>query len=409
MQFTEKFIKALKAKEGQKKFYDVREKSGQGFGITVFPSGEKSFIFIYHYAGRKRRMTLGKYPHCTLADARRLHREALKMVENGKDPGLEKRKEKIAARDSSTVEGLIEEYIEIWAKPRKRSWEEDQRILDKDIRPIWGKCKAKDITRRDVIQLLDKIKERGAPIIANRTLACIRRMFNFAIERDLIQATPCAQVKAPSKENRRERCLSLNEVKIFWDGLKNAPMSEATRLALKFQLVTAQRKGEVISAEWSEIDLADKVWVISAEKAKNGLTHRVPLSGLAIELLNEIKSISNNSRWLFPSERKSTHIRSQSIDRALRRSSNAFPNLESFCPHDLRRSSITHMASLRISSEVLSRIANHAKKGVTELHYIKHTYDDEKRYALEAWSQKLKELLFELESSNNIVPLKNAM
>lgn len=406
MQFTDRFIKGLKSKT-DKKFTDFREKSGNGFGITVFPSGEKSFIFLYHFGGRKRRMTLGKYPYCTLKQAKNLHHEALKMIANGQDPALEKQKQKIEARDSSTIEGLIEEYLEIWAKPRKRSWEEDKRMLEKDILPTWGKRKAKDITRRDVIQLLDKIKERGAPIIANRTFACLRRMFNFAIERDIVQHTPCIQVKAPSKENRRDRCLSLDEIKFFWNELQNAPMSEATQLALKFQLVTAQRKGEVISAEWNEVDVLNKVWIIPAEKAKNGITHRVPLSKIALDLLDEIKKASTSNKWLFPSERRSTHIRGQSIDRAIRRSlETIFSDMEAFCPHDLRRSAATHMASLRISGETLSRVLNHARKGVTELHYIKHTYDDEKRFALDAWSQKLKEIIFNTSIKENIIPLK---
>jgi len=405
MQFTEKFIQSLKKKS---KRYEVRENNGEGFAIRISTLGEKSWIYFYTFEGRKRRMTFGNYPALSLADARKKHRNALKTLESGKDPALEKQREAMEARDSSTVNSLIDEYIEIWAKPRKRSWKEDKRILEKDIRPIWGKQKAKDITRRDVIQLLDKIKERGAPIIANRTLACIRRMFNFAIERDILQISPCTQVKAPAKENCRDRCLSLEEIKIIWHGLDNAPMSQAVKLALKFQLVTAQRKGEVISAEFSEINVNSAIWIIPAIKAKNGLAHRVPLSTLALELLEEIKKISHDSKWLFPSERCSTHILSQSVDRALRRSSEVFKSLESFCPHDMRRSAITHMAALRISGEVLSRIANHAKKGVTELHYIKHTYDDEKRFALEAWSHKLKEIIFSETQTNNIVTLKNA-
>lgn len=159
-------MKTRKPKEGQTKPYDLRENSGNGFGLTVFPSGEKSFIFFYQYGGRKRRMTIGRFPHCSLTDARRAHREALTMLEDGKDPAFEKRQEAVAARDSSTVEGLIEEYLEKWAMPRKRSWKEDRRILYKDVKPLWGKRKAKDITRREVIDLLDKIKDRGAPIIA---------------------------------------------------------------------------------------------------------------------------------------------------------------------------------------------------------------------------------------------------
>lgn len=393
MQFTERYIKSLKPKPDQTKFYDVREKSGCGFAVTIFPSGEKSFIYIYHFAGRKRRMTLGKYPHCSLAKAKELHHEALKKLNSGIDPALEKAKDKLEARDASTVEGLIEEYLEKHAKPNKRSWKEDERMLKKDVLSAWGKRKAKDITRRDVIQMLDKIKERGSPIIANRTLACVRRMFNFAIKRAILESTPCLMIEAPAKENRRDRYLSADEIKTVWHGLKNAPMSEAVKLALKFLLITAQRKSEVITAEWSEFDLRANVWTIPASKAKNEQAHRVPLSDLAIELLNEVKKISSDSRWLFPSERTGVPIRGQSVDHALRRSMELFSGMEDFCVHDCRRTGATHMAGLRISGETLSRVLNHAKRGVTEQHYIKHSYDDEKRLALAAWANKLKEMI----------------
>lgn len=405
--FTDKQIKNEKPKDY---IYDLREPNGNGFALRVFPSGEKSWVFIYTFQGRKRRMTLGKYPTMTLKKAKSEHRKALEMLQNDKkDPAFEKQKEKAEARDSSSVEGLIEEYLEKHAKPNKRSWEEDQRMLYKDIRPTWGKRKAKDITRRDVIQILDKIKERGSPIIANRTLACVRRMFNFAIKRALLDASPCIMIEAPAKENRRDRYLSTEEIKIFWYGLDNAPMSEAIKLALKFLLVTAQRKTEVISAEWSEIDFTTNVWTIPATKAKNGFAHRVPLSKLALEVLAEVKKINADSRWLFTSERTNVPIRGQSVDHALRRSLHVFSGIKSFCVHDCRRTAATHMAGLRISGETLSRILNHAKKGVTEQHYIKHGYDDEKRHALDAWGCHINNIIADVPLKNNIVELKTAI
>lgn len=176
-------------------------------------------------------------------------------------------------RDSFTVESLAEEYITKWAKPSKRSWTEDDHILKKGALSSWRLRKAKEITRRDVILLLDKIKERGAPIAANRTLAFVRRMFNFAIEEDIINSSPCVTVRAPAKENQRDRCLSVDEIKIIWHNLDgkildeeandkansddkaDIKMSPAGRVALKLQLVTAQRKGEIVSMEWDEINL----------------------------------------------------------------------------------------------------------------------------------------------------------
>jgi len=391
--FTDRYIQSLKAKENQIKPRDVRENSGQGFAITVFPSDEKSFVYIYHFGGRKRRMTLGKYPQMSLADAKKEHRKALKILEDKKDPALEAKRKKMEEQGASTVEGLINEYLETYAKPNKRSWKEDQRMLYKDIRPSWGKRKAQDVTRRDVIQMLDKIKERGSPIIANRTLACIRRMFNFAIKRALLDSSPCVMIEAPAKENRRDRYLSEDEIRIFWNSLTNAPMTLSIKLALKLLLTTAQRKSEVITAEWREIDFNSKTWTIPAEKSKNNMSHRVPLSTLALEILEEIKKINGNSHLIFPSGKTSSPIRGQSVDHALRRSMHLFSNMNHFCVHDCRRTAATHMASLRISGEILSRVLNHAKRGVTEQHYIKHGYDDEKRNALEAWSIKLTSII----------------
>jgi integrase len=403
-QFTDKYIKSLTPTENQKKFYDVREKSGRGFGITIFPSGEKSFIFIYHHAGRKRRMTLGKYPHCTLAAARRLHNEALKTLEEGQDPALLKKLEKIETCNASTIEGLIHEYIEKWAKPRKRSWKEDERILHKDVLSSWGKRKAKDITKRDMLLLLDKIKERNAPIAANRTLACVRRMFNFAIERDILNANPCLTIKAPAKENRRDRCLTLEEIKSFWLGLENAPMSESSKLILKLQLLTAQRKGEIVSAEWSEIDLQSGWWTIPGEKAKNGQPHRVPLSKPVIELLQTVKNLSGTSRWLFPSPRQDKPTNGPSVDHAVRRSLSTFTDVAPFTPHDLRRTAASHMTSIGISRLVVSKLLNHVENSVTAI-YDRHSYDAEKLNALEAWGKKLHDIINDV-TANNVITLK---
>lgn len=417
MQFTEMYInKSLKPKENQTRPYDVREKSGDGFGMTIFPSGKKSFIYIYQFEGRKRRMTLGRYPHCSLSEARKLHRDALKMLESEKDPAFEKRTEKRIARDSATVNGLINEYIEHWAKPHKRSWQTDERCLNKDVKPRWGKQKASDITRRDIILLLDEIKDRGSPIAANRTLACVRRMFNFGIERDIISASPCVGVKAVAPEVRCDRVLSEDEIKILWHALDQGTnqdnshiihMSPETKLVLKLQLVTAQRKGEVVSAEWNELDLVNGWWTIPAIKAKNNQIHRVPLSSLALKLLNEVQQLSGESRFLFPAKLKDTHITGSSIDHAVRRSHfHGFK--DTWTPHDCRRTTASHLTGMGIPRLVVSKILNHSENNSVTATYDRHSYDGEKRHALETWAHKLNEIVYGSEQINNVVNLKAA-
>ncbi len=416
MKWTDKDIngKEFKPLEGQTTPRDIREKTKLGFGATVFPSGKMSFIYFYHFEGRKRRMTLGQYPECTLGEARKRHREALRVLESDeKDPALERKKAKKGNKESSTVNDLIDEYLEIWAKPRKRSWKEDERFLDKNVKPYWGKLKAKDITKRDVILILDKIKDRGAPIAANRGLACIRRMFNFAVERDIITASPCTSVKPVAKENQRDRVLSATEIKILWHALDSRPdednclhdikMSEQTKLVLKLQLVLGQRKGEIISAEWSEIDQEAGWWTIPAEKAKNGQAHRVPLNTLAKSLLEEIKKLSGDSRFLFPAKLKDTFITGTSIDHAVRRSS--FANIKAWTPHDLRRTVASHITSMEIPRLVVSKILNHVESSVTAV-YDRHGYDSEKLKALEKWAQRLEEIIYETEEAK-IIKFRN--
>jgi len=262
------------------------------------------------------------------------------------------------------------------------------------VLPLWRWSKAKEITRSDVIALLDRIVDRGAPITANRTLAVVRRMFNFALSRDLVSANPCAQVKPPGKEQQRDRVLTPDELRIFWKGLPNGSMSAATGIALKLMLVTAQRKGEVMSARWEDIDMVGGWWTIPADRSKNGLPHRVPLSRLGIFLLAEVRKFArkreNKSPWVFPSPKKE-HIGQTAPDHAVRRSI-ADLGLADFTPHDLRRSAASYMTSLGISRLVVSKILNHVERGITAV-YDRYSYDTDKRKALNRWSQELVKIM----------------
>ena len=388
MKLTDRQIKNLKT---TKERYEIWE--GNGFGIRLFPTGKKSWVFMYRFNGKARRLTLGHYPQMTVAEAHAAHGQALTELEKGIDPGTNLVKFNKENRTAQTVENLANEYIEKWAKPRKRSWREDERMLRKDVIPTLGRYKAKTITRRDIVVLLDKVSERGASIAANRTLAVTRRMFNFAVERDILEISPCYNIKAPTKENRRDRLLSSEEIKAFWHGLDNASMFESTKLALRLQLVTAQRKGELVSAEWEEFDLNNGWWTIPASKAKNGNHHRVPLSPLALKLLKELKALAKDSKWLLPSPRGNNHVIPTSIDHALRNNLEKFgENTKPFTPHDLRRTAASHMTALGISRLVVSKLLNHAENSVTAV-YDRHAYNQEKENALKIWAKQLERIL----------------
>ena len=402
--FTDIKIRNLKPQDAA---YTLREPGG--FTIRVRPSGSKSWIFTYNFLGRRRNMTLGSYPDLCLKDARTKLLEAKVQLANDVDPGAKKQADKNAKRiqiendlNEPTVKQLAHEYIERHAKPKKRSWKEDQRILDKDIVSRWGNRKAKDVTRRDVNLLLDKISKRGG-VMANRTLAVIRKMFNFAVDRGLLDESPATGIKAPAKESSRERVLSDDEIRTLWFGLDNAPMSFDTKVVLKLKLATGQRTKETTLACWSEVDLQSGWWAMPGGKTKNRLPHRIPLNDTAMGLFREMHKIRATSDWVFPSPRKGIDnpITEDSVGRALRRS-NFDEIIEPFTPHDLRRTVGTRLGELGYSRIIQDKILNHVDNTVGGI-YDRHSYDAEKTQAMEAWDTRLKTILSD---SDNVIQLR---
>jgi integrase len=390
MKFTDKAIKALKPKTER---YLVLEENahGQGtLGMRISPVGRKSWVFVYFFQGRPRMYTLGVYPEKTVAEAHQAHADAVMALERGEDPGAKALVEKTALKKAPTMTELAAEYLKQWAKPRKRSWKEDERILNRDVLPGWGTRKAQHITRRDVITLLDGIVDRGAPIAANRTLAVIRKVFNFAVSRDLVETSPCTAVSAPSRERRRERFLDETEIRGLLQRLPQAKMLAQSKLAIKFMLLTAQRCGEVLGAEWSDINLDFAWWTIPAEKAKNQMAHRVPLSPQALAVLKEVKALNRGEQFVFPSPRGDKEMTPTVLALAVRRSAEQF-KMEHWTPHDLRRTAASHMTGMGVPRLVVSKILNHVEPGVTAV-YDRHSYDSEKREALFAWGKKVAEL-----------------
>ena len=389
MRLTDSKVKSLRPKQSR---YIVWEEGGTGLGVRVSPADRKSFIYMYRFEGKPRMMTLGPYPKLKLVSARLKVAQAKDRLAQEIDPGQELIESKESIRGAHSVKALIDEYIEKWAKPRKRSWKEDDRILRKDVQPVWGRKKAETIKRRDIVLLLDEIVDRGAPIQANRTLAVIRKMFNFALSRGILELSPCVQIPAPSKENQRDRVLSDDEIRAIWLSLDDAGMIKEIQLALKLQLITGQRKGEIVGAEWEDLDLKKGWWTIPKEKAKNNLPHRVPLSTLALKILKEAKELSKDSPFLFPSPiKENSHVTEPAIDRAIRNNRELF-DVEHFVPHDLRRTVASQNTAMGIPRLTVSKILNHVESGVTAV-YDRHSYDKEKRVALEKWSKRLEKIV----------------
>jgi integrase len=363
---------------------DYWDESFPYFGVRISQSGRKSWTVMYRHQGRLKRMTLGQHgpTGLTLADARQMAKDIHHQAAKGIDPAANKK----ADRHAELYSDLVDRYLE-WAQKNKSSWPEDKRILHRDVLPHWKNQKAKDITRKEVIHLIDGVVKRGAPVHANRTLALIKRVFNFAIEKDIVQYNPCQAIRRPTKEVPKERVLSFEELRQLWSALEIE--NKLMAAIMKIQLLTSQRPGEVLAMEWKEVDLNSKIWTIPGIKSKNGLAHRVPLSAATILILKNVNDLRVGSNWVFPSPRSTgSHVGSvQKLVERVRKAMNT-----EFTAHDLRRTAASHMTGMGIPRLVVSKILNHTEAGVTRI-YDRHGYDIEKRNALEAWAAHLHEIL----------------
>ncbi len=154
-----------------------------GFGLRVTDRGRKSWVMMYRIQGRLRRLTIGHFPALGLASARQEARGALQKVEMGTDPA--ERKQEARARQAVTLRDLATLYIDRYARPNKpKSWQQDRQALNRDVLPVWGSRPATSITKRDVLDMLWKIHDRGAPVTANRTLTLLKRMFGWLLEQE---------------------------------------------------------------------------------------------------------------------------------------------------------------------------------------------------------------------------------
>lgn len=372
----------------RKKLYE--EGDGGGLYLRVHPTGNKSWLFRYVFGGERRRMTLGSYPSMSLAEAREAHGKALADVKRGIDPGAQALDAKRARKAAPTFHDLLEEFWERELKATK-SGPERKRLVEKDALPAWRTRKAKDITRRDIVILMDEVRDR-APVTANRLLGVLARMFNFAAERGIIEDSPATRIRRPS-EAPRVRVLTDDELRRFWHGLEEVDVYPATRLVLHMILLTGQRPGEVTGMTWEEID--GDWWTIPANRMKGGQEHRVPLTPLALEAIEEAKRYAGDRPFVFASSQqaaRSASITVHSLSRGVLRHRAEMGIHEHYTPHDLRRTCRTRLAEIGIDDVVAEKVLGHQLQGILKV-YNRHSYDAEKRAALMAWENRLRRIL----------------
>ncbi len=379
-------------KTGRLEFFDTHL---PGFGLRIADTGHKAWVVFYRIEGRQRRYTIGTlaaYPKVDLARERA--REILRDVERGIDPAEAKA---APARKADTVESLAALFITRYAKPKNRSWQGTERLLALHVLPRWGKREAASITRRDVLDLMDALVDGGLPIGANRVLAAVRKMFGWAVERDILPTSPVVNVRAPGRETERDRVLTDEELKKVWEGAERK--GGVSGAFLKTLILTAQRRDEVSAMRWADLDLDARVWTLPREATKGDRSHEVPLSPAVIEALTTLPC---TGAYVFSSTRGERPISGYS---KIKEAVDKLAGFDDWRLHDLRRTAGTGMARGGIVTSTISRVLNHKEGGVTKI-YNRYSYLNEKRHALETWARKVESLV--KPGPTNIVDLRTA-
>jgi integrase len=409
---TDLFAERIKPPaRGRVEYFDAAFGS---LALRVTARGHKSWSLFYRTGGRLRRFTLGKFPALKPAAARRQASHILEQVGLGVDPlAVRKAQRYVRSPDQDTFSAAVQDYLDRHAKKNTTAstYAETKRVLEGADFKNWQKRPLAAITRRDVSEVIDRIATR-AEVQANRTLAKLRAFFNWAVSRDRIAVSPVEGIEPPTREQARDRALSEDEIRWFWTA------SEASRWPFgplaQLLLLTGQRRDEVASMEWDEIDFVEKLWTIPAGKAKNKSAHLVPLSDAVLAMLKALPRagkglvftttgntpVSGFSRAKRRLDKEMERARRTSLnlpqdDRAYRRAlgipvQNPLPiGFPPWIIHDLRRTAATGMARLKIAPHVVDKVLNHVGgeiSGVAAV-YNKFEYLDERRSALDAWGR----------------------
>jgi integrase len=365
---------------------EIADRHLPGLYLVIQPSGAKSWAVRYRHQGRPRKHTIGGYPIFDLAKARAAAGAALRAVAEGRDPGREKaqtRARSAGALSPDTIAAVAAQFIERHYERagKHRAAVATRRQLDLHVLPRWRGRLAKDISRRDVIDLLDAVVDSGRPIAANRLLATVRKMFNWAVERDILPASPCTGVRPPSDERSRDRVLTDPELRNVW--LAADQLGGSFGALVKLLALTGQRRDEVARMQWSEIDLEARLWLLPPERVKNGRAHEVPLGAAAIAVLKALPRIGD--RFVLTTNGEAP---ASNYNRNKHRLDALLPaDMPGWVLHDLRRTVASGMARIGINLPVIEKCLNHVSGsfgGIVSV-YQRHNFADEKRRAFDAW------------------------
>jgi integrase len=393
IRLTKSAVDALPTSKSDVVYWDA---GYPGFGVKVTPKARKVFIVLYRTAGagsKLRKYTIGPYGRVTLHQARVAAQKVFAARLEGRDPAAEKR----AARQrivADRVEDLLETFI-VQRLSQNRSGGEIARLLRREVGKTWAGRSIHEISKRDVVEVVTAIEQRGAPVAANKTLKSIRTFLRWCVGRAVLDQSPAEGVPLPAKEVARDRVLDDEELARVI--LAARQIGGPYGGIVEFLALTGQRREEVARLQWEELDLALRVWTIPKSRTKNAKAHVVHLSEQSLAVL---KRADRNSPLVFSLLGTRPF---QEFSRA-KRELDQLSGVIGWRLHDLRRTCVSGMARLGVAPHVADKILNHQAgtiSGVAAV-YQRHEFLAERRAALDLWGAHVGRVLTGISQEHRI-------
>jgi integrase len=384
IRLTKSAIDTLPTPKSDVVYWDA---SCPGFGVQVTPKGRKVFIILYRTGGagsKLRKYTIGPYGRVTLHQARVAAQKVFAAKLDGRDPAAEKREAKrrvVADR----VEDLLETFIS-QRLSQNRSGGEIARLLRREVGKPWAGRSVHEITKRDVVEVLSAIEQRGAPGTANKTLKSIKTFLRWCVGRAVLDRSPAEGVPLPAKEVARDRVL--DDTELAQVILAARQIGGPYGCIVELLALTGQRRQEVAGLRREELDLAPRIWTVPKARTKNAKAHIVHLSKQALAVLKRADQreplvFSPLGTKLF---QNFTHAK---------RLLDQLSGVTGWRLHDLRRTCVSGMARLGVAPHVADKILNHQAgtiSGVAAV-YQRHDFLAERQAALDLWGAHVGQLV----------------
>lgn len=389
MALTDTAIRKAKPSDKAWKLADER-----GLYLLVTPNDSKLWRLKYRFNGREKKLAIGQYPDTGLKEARAKRDDARRMLDQGIDPGRAKQDARLATRlgAANTFSAVADEYIDKMEREGKAvATILKVRWLATQLKPAIGARPVADVTPHELLAVLRKIEQAGKSETANRMRSFASRVFRYAVATARASNDPAHVLQGalmPPKVKHHSAItdpLALGELLRVIDGYSGQP---ATLFALRLAPHIFQRPGEVRQMEWAEIDFDKAVWAIPAERMKQRSAHHVPLSMQALAILRDVRTLTGNGRFVFPSIRSAARPMSENtINAALRRLGYSGDDMTA---HGFRSTASSLLnESGKWNPDAIERALAHREANQVRAAYNRTAYWDERVRMVQWWSDYL--------------------